>query len=88
MKSNYYPFQEKQLVQFKHAAEQLDARKAKVSSLIARRHFLTRQKNANYNNELYRLQGIYSHTNAKPQLDNRIAELKALGAKAVDTIQD
>jgi adenylyl- and sulfurtransferase ThiI len=91
MPSGFNPLQEKQLAYFKNVQTQLDARKAKVSSVAARRSFLTRQNNANYTNELNRLRGVYSHSNVKTTKDKieaRFKQLTELGAKAVNSIQD
>lgn len=91
MPSGFNPLQEKQLAYFKNVQTQLDARKAKVSSVAARRNFLMRQNNANYTNELNRLRGVYSHSNVKTtkdRIDARFKVLTELGAKAVDSIKD
>jgi hypothetical protein len=91
MVSAFHPLHEKQLAYFKTLQQQLDARKAKVSSVYARRNFLQKQQTANYTNELNRLRGVYSSSNVKTTKDimqKRIEELKILGGKAVDSIQD
>jgi|DEB19_MinimDraft_2_1074335.scaffolds.fasta_scaffold08265_3 hypothetical protein len=91
---NYHPLQETQLKYFHDVRRQLDARKAKTSSMAQRRAHLMREKANNYRHELDRLRGIHAQFNVNPlqlqhkPISDRINELKALGAKAVDTIQD
>jgi len=88
---NYHPLQEKQLAYFHSLREKLDARKAKHASAAQRRQFLIRQKATNYQNEYDRLRGIQSQFNiprTNTAIDERVKALQALGAKAVDSIQD
>lgn len=91
---NYHPLQEMQLKYFHDLRQKLDARKAKTSSMAQRRTHLMRQKGLNYQHELDRLRGIHQQFNVSPlklqhkAIGDRIDALKALGAKAVDVIQD
>ena len=88
MKGNrmkYYP-----KVYLKRLKDQLVEHAQREASIHFRRNALERQKASNYNNEYDRIRGILHHSTLPAEtggrLENRKAELRELGARAL-TIQ-
>ena len=76
---------------YKHLKALLEAHETKAKSILFRKNLLEHQYRINYTNEIERLRGEASKTNAPyhhlDQLRMRIRNLKDLGGEIVDKIK-
>ena len=73
---------------FKRKKDELEAHQTKAALITLRKSFIENQKRHNYNNEYERLIGILTnkaitHSANTAQLESRIKDLEAKGARAV-----
>ena len=83
-------YQRKQLSQVKYLNDMADAFQNRTKNTALRRAILEKQKKRNYQSEYDRIR-IHAEISATPaltknHLTSRVAHLKSLGAKALDTI--
>lgn len=76
---------------YKHLKTLLEAHETKAKSIIFRKNLIEHQHRINYTNEIDRLRGEATKTNAPyhhiEQFYNRIKNLKELGGEIVDKIK-
>ena len=85
-----YQMSDRHIKSFKRLQDNIDAHKAKASSIALRKHWLEKQKLNIYINEYDRIRGLLNQAVVKrgnvEGLQNRKKVLEALGAKAVYSI--
>ena len=89
-KSQLNHYQRMQLSQVKYLNDMADAFQNRTKNTALRREILEKQKKRNYQSEYDRIR-IHAENSATPaltknHLTSRVAHLKSLGAKALDTI--
>lgn len=81
---------DKQQIYFKRLKDQLENRKLKGELVSARKQFLQNQTVSNYTSEYKRLNSIYDKSATGPEtkqkMQDRMKELLAMGASAVNTL--